>query len=139
MSKTQWRRFQRNKKTDKEIVESSNKPYQSRVSYQTKKPVGRQLFSLKQVKSKGKEKEEVPSKEDELVTDNFESGLEDDLDMLCNMVSVLPREYDCAIEVSEPTSYVEEEMMNHKPVCYFVMNNGFIKEHNTFFRNYMKE
>lgn len=71
MSSNQLRRFQRKKKAEKEAVESSNnKSYQSRVSDQTKKPVVRQLFSPKQVKSKGKEKVEVPSEEDELVIDN---------------------------------------------------------------------
>ena len=73
------------------------------------------------------------SKKDKLVTNNFESGSEDDFDVPCNVVSLLPREYDCAIEVSEPTNYEEEEMMTHKPVCCFVMKNGYIEEHNAFF------
>lgn len=66
---------------------------------QVKKPVGRQLISPKTSQSKGREKEEVPSKEDELVTDNFDSGSEDDFDVLCKMVFVLLREYDYVIEV----------------------------------------
>lgn len=53
--------------------------------------------------------------------------------MLCNVVLVLPREYDYATEVCEPTDCEEEEMMKHKHVCYFFMNNNCIKEHNTFF------
>lgn len=47
---------------------------------------------------------------------------------------MLPREYDCATEVSEPTDYEEEEIMKHKLVCYFIMNNGCIEEHNAFFK-----
>lgn len=70
-------------------------------------------YYTKQVKTKGKEKEEVPYKEDKLVTDNFESGLEDHFDVLCNAVSVLPMEYDYAIKVSEQIDYEEEEMMKH--------------------------
>lgn len=59
MSRSQWRRFQRKKKAEKEAHESSNnKPYQNRVSYQTKKPVGRRFFSPKHVMSKGKTNEE---------------------------------------------------------------------------------
>lgn len=54
--------------------------------------------------------------------------------MLCNVISVLPREYNCAIEVSKPTdSEEEEEIMKHKPVYYFVMNNSCIEEHIAFF------
>lgn len=89
MSRTHWRRFHRNQTAKKEAAESSNnKPYQSQVKDQVRKPVGRQLFSPKTSQSKGKVKEEVPSTEDELVTDNFDSGSKDDFDML----SVLPRE-----------------------------------------------
>ena len=47
-----------------------------------KKSVGRQLFSPRTSKSNGKAKEEVPSKEDELVTENFDSRSEDDFDVL---------------------------------------------------------
>lgn len=36
--------------------------------------------------------------------------------MLCNMVLVLSREYDCVTEVSEPTDYEDEEMARHKLV-----------------------
>lgn len=91
------------------------------------------MFSPKQVKAKGNEREEVPSKKDGLVTNNFEVGSQDDFDVLCNVVSVLQRDYDCATEVSEPTDYEEEEMMKHKLVCYFVMSNGCIEEHNVIF------
>lgn len=35
--------------------------------------------------------------------------------------------------VVEPEDCDEEEMARHKPVCYFVMNNGCIKETNVFF------
>ena len=75
---------------EKEVAESRNyKPYQSWVSDKTKKSVERKLFSPEQVKSKGNEKEGAPSKENELVTDNFELGSKDDFDILCNVVSVL--------------------------------------------------
>ena len=47
-----------------------------------KKPLGRKLFSHKTSQSKGKTKEDGPSNEDELVTDNFDSGSEDDFDLL---------------------------------------------------------
>lgn len=82
-----------------------------------KKPVGRRFFSPKTSQSKEKVKEEVPLKEDELVTYSFESGSEDDFDVLCNMVSVLPMEYNCVTEVTESEDYEEEEMGRYKPIC----------------------
>ena len=50
------------------------------------------------------------------------------------MVYVLPREYDCVTEVVEPEDCEEEEMDKHKLVCYFVMDNECIEEHNAFFK-----
>lgn len=111
----------------------NNKQHQSRTKEEVKKPVGRKLFSPKTSQSKEKVKEKVPSKEDELVTNIFDFGPEDDFDVLCNMVSILPREYDCVIEVVEPEDCKEEEMARHKLVCYFVMKNGCIQEQNSFF------
>lgn len=83
--------------------------------------------------SKGKANGEAPSKEDELVYDNIDSGSEDDFNVLCNVVFVLPREYDCVTELFESADCEEEEMPRHKLVCYFIMNNGFIEEQNVFF------
>lgn len=48
--------------------------------------------------------------------------------MICNIVSILPRKYDCATELSKPTNCEEKEIMKQKHVCYFVMNNGCIEE-----------
>lgn len=46
---------------------------------------------------------------------------------------VLPKEYDCVTEVDELEDYEEEEMAKHKPMCYFMINNGCIEEQNAFF------
>lgn len=91
------------------------------------------MFSPKAIKEKGKAKEEPPLRDDEMATNNFDLGLEDDSDVICNVVSVLPREYDYVTEVAEPEDCDEEEMARHKPVCYFVMNNGYIEKKNVFF------
>lgn len=48
------------------------------------------------------------------------------------MVAILLIECDCVTEVSDIVKYDEEEMVKHKPVCYFVMNNNCIKERNAF-------
>lgn len=50
------------------------------------------MFSPKSIKVKGKAKEKTSPNGDEMVTSNFDSGSEDDFDVICNMVSVLPRE-----------------------------------------------
>lgn len=87
MSRIQWRIFQRKKKAEREATElSSNKLYQNQVNDQVKKPVERKLFSPKAIKEKGKAKEETPLKEGEMETNNFDSGSEDDLDVICNLV-----------------------------------------------------
>lgn len=63
----------------------------------------------------------------DMIKDNF-SNLEDDFDVLYNMVSMLPNEYDVVIEVTnvEEECFVDE-MDYHKLVCYYVMNNNCIE------------
>lgn len=58
-----------------------------------------------------------------MIENNFlDSG--DDFDVLCNVVSILLVEYDVVIEV---TNVAEEfsvaELVDHKLVCYYVINN----------------
>jgi hypothetical protein len=76
-------------------------------------------------------KEETP-KEDEEMTSNFsESG--PSLDIVCNVVSMLPAEYDVLSEVNEIESDFTEEMANHKPICYYVINNGCVENQHAVF------
>lgn len=65
--------------------------------------------------------------------DYVDTNSESSLIITCNMVSVLPREYDQVMEVEEPEDETDVEMARHRPVCYYVMNNGCVDEHNTFF------
>lgn len=61
------------------------------------------------------------------VTDDFNSESEASLDILVNMVSILPEEYNCVTEVKDSGDDVDaEEMAFHKP-CYFVLNDGSIE------------
>lgn len=65
-------------------------------------------------------------------TDSFNSDSEGGYDVICNMVSILPIEYDIVSKVpGKDHEYIE--MANHIPICYFVMNNGSIEEQNAFF------
>ena len=70
-------------------------------------------------------KKDLP-REDEEVTSNFTES-EPSIDIMCNVISVLPVEYDVPSEVDEVESDFTEEMAQHKPLCYYVMNNGCIE------------
>ena len=52
---------------------------------------------------------------------------------MVNIVSVLPREFNRQVEVETSDWEVEQEMAKHRPVCYFVMDNGTTEEQNGFF------
>ena len=54
---------------------------------------------------------------------------------MVNVVSVLPREYDQLVEFEETDWEVEQEMAKHRPICYYVMNNGCVEEQNAFFEH----
>lgn len=68
-----------------------------------------------------------------MVTNDFDFGSEPSLDIRVNVVLMLPREFDQIIEVEDIDNIIEIEMAAHKPVCYYVMNNGCMEEHNAFF------
>ena len=74
------------------------------------------------------EKYDRMAAEDEMLTNNFDSGSEASLDILVGVVYVMPREFDRITEVEDTDSNTEREMAAHKPVCYYVMNNGCVKE-----------
>jgi len=76
-------------------------------------------------------KKDLP-KEDEVLTSNF-SDSESSLDIMCNVVSILPIEYDMMSEVSEVEEDFTEEMANHKPLCYYVMDNGCVENQHAVF------
>ena len=71
--------------------------------------------------------------EDKMLIDDFEFGSESSLDIRVNMVSVLPREFDQITEVEDSDDITKMEMAAHKPVCYYVMNNGCVEEQNACF------
>ncbi|MCI76172.1 hypothetical protein A2U01_0097441, partial [Trifolium medium] len=52
-----------------------------------------------------------------------------EFDVLVNVVSILPAEYDVWSEVTEgEDEFDESELALHKPMCYYVMNNGCLEE-----------
>src|ERR1051325_2936516 len=137
MSRSQWHRHQRNKKAERdsksmEVGESSTNKPASIVQTRGKPPVSRRLFSPK--KEVGEDKEQkVAANEEEMMTDDFESEGESFFNANCNVVSVLPCEYNQETEVYASEETDEDEMARHRPVCYYVMNNGAVEEQNAFF------
>lgn len=80
-----------------------------------------------------KEKYDRMAAEDEMMTGNFEFGSKASSDILVGVVLVMPREFNQITEVEDTDSNTKREMAAHKPVCYYVMNNGCIEEKNAFF------
>lgn len=55
------------------------------------------------------------------------------LDIVCNVVLVLPMEYDVPSEVNEIERDFTKEMVAHKPLCYYVMDNGCVENQHAVF------
>jgi len=95
MTKTQWCRFQRQQKADAlKDVTNTGKDKGKRVAIveMVKKPATQRIFPpLSDIKK------DLP-KEDEELTSNF-SNSEPSLNIVCNVVSVLPVEYDIVLEI----------------------------------------
>jgi len=70
--------------------------------------------------------------EDEEITSNF-SEFKPDFDVICNVVSILPIEYDMVSEVNEDEEDFTKEMAIHKTIYYYIMNNGCVEEHQAMF------
>jgi len=118
MTKTQWRRYQRQKKASalRDITNvDNNKGKQVAVFEMVKKPATERIFPPLAVIKKN-----LP-KEDEEMTSNFIES-KPSLDIMCNVVSVLQVEYDVPSKVDEVESDFTKEMAHHKPLCYYVMN-----------------
>jgi hypothetical protein len=96
-----------------------------------KRPVKQSLTHIKESEaetSKDAENEEDFMDDDDLLDE------ESDFDVLVNVVSILPLEYDVPTEVNEVEEEFEAlELANHKIVCYYVMENGCVEAQNVVF------
>jgi hypothetical protein len=131
MTRTQWRRFQRKKKLATQKVKAgSNKNEVEKVEL-VKRPVKERLAPIKESEvenGKAAEGEEDFMDDDDLLDD------EPDFDVLVNVVSILPLEYDVPTEINEVEEDFEAlELADHKSVCYYVMENGCVEAQNDVF------
>ena len=131
MTRTQWRRFQRQKKEGvlKDVTNGDkSKGKQPIVFEMVKKPATERIFPpLSSALN-------IPKGDDDILTSTF-SDSEPSLDIIC-VVSVLPIEY--AHDVSSKANHDDEcdfteEMARHRPLCYYVMNNGCIEDQHAVF------
>src|ERR1044072_1062373 len=145
MTRTQWRRYQRKKKAEAQASTSStnaNFPpltkahVGKRITFPPltkaqveKRRIAERLFPPLPPIIEGNEKIPESNEDDTMLTDNFDSGSEEDLNIICNVVSIMPAEFDRVSEVTEDEyDSVTKESKDHKPICYYVMNEGEVIE-----------
>ncbi|KAK2388635.1 hypothetical protein QL285_062295 [Trifolium repens] len=131
MTRTQWRRFQRKQKLAAQQVKARGNTSNVEKVELAKRPVKERLTPIKE--SDAENNKEADDEEDFMDDDDLLDD-ESDFNVLVNVVSVLPVEYDIPTEVNE----VEEdfdalELADHKPVCYYVMENGCVEAQNAVF------
>ncbi|CAJ2630140.1 unnamed protein product [Trifolium pratense] len=137
MTRTQWRRFQRKQKlTAKEAeaggkavatqkaekVEMAKRPVKERLSIIVEEPIAEN--------AQGGAEDEDDMEDDDLLDEGS------DFDVMVNVVSILPLEYDVPTEVNELEEDFEAlNLADHKPMCYYVMQND-LHSHNVVLANY---
>jgi len=128
MTKNQWRRFQRQKKTNvlKDITNTEKGKEKRVAAFEViRKPATEKIFSPLS------ESKENFTKEDDKMTSNFNSS-EANFDVIC-VVSIFPVEYGVTSEINEDEGDFTEEMAVHKPLCYYVMDNGCVEGEHAMF------
>lgn len=79
------------------------------------------------------DKEDAKDEDWEMISDNF-SESKDDFEIMYYVVSVLPIEYNMVTKVTNTKEeYSVENISEHKLVCYYVMNDCCVEEHNVVF------
>ena len=130
MTKTQWCRYQRQKKANvskgaADVGKARGK--QVAVFEMVKKPATEKKFPLLSTIMK-----DLPTEDEEMTSNFSDSG--HSLDIVCNVVSIFPVEYDVTSEINDVEIDFTKEMANHKPLCYYVMNDGCIENEYAIFK-----
>ncbi|CAJ2654731.1 unnamed protein product [Trifolium pratense] len=97
-----------------------------------KRPMKERLSVVLEEPTAEPAKEMVEGEDDMDDDDLLDEGL--NFDVMVNVVSILPLEYDVPTEVNELKEDFEAlDLADHKPMCYYVMQNGCVEEQKTVF------
>lgn len=133
MTRSQWGREKRRRKAQKEADEKDQVESTTDVSAKQREDSNFVKRKLNDPSKAARERHNQVVAEDEMLTDNFDSGSEASLDIRVGVVLVMPMEFYRIIKVEYTDNITEIEMAAHKPACYYVMNNGYVEWQNAFF------
>src|SRR3954469_14441648 len=85
----------------------------------SKPPLERKLFDSENEKEEERGHSDL-WKEDDRMTNDFDSDEVSSINMNCNVVSVLPHEFNQETEVEDYEVADVEEMAKHRPICYYI-------------------
>lgn len=95
----------------------------------TKRHMKHRLFPPSPHMAKFKKEQATHDLDEDMTTDNFNFGSEPELDIICNMIYMLPIEHDSVIEVTkDEDSGLAKELANHNTLCYYIMKDNSIDE-----------
>jgi len=126
MTRTHWRRYQRSKKGI--AIKANDKPVDPKEKLvEIVRRLVKEILSLPPVEGN-------VARDDEMDSDFMDS--EPDFDVICNVVSILPAEYDVISEV---------DMEKYKSTCFYVTDYGYgnqqiaiFEKHNGFMKSHLK-
>ncbi|CAJ2653075.1 unnamed protein product [Trifolium pratense] len=137
MTRTQWRRFQRKQKLTAKDAEAGGKGIatQKAEKVEMAKRPAKERLSIVLEEPIAENAQEGAEGEDDMEDDDLlDEG--SDFDVMVNVVSILPLEYDVPTEVNELEEDFEAlNLDDHKPMCYYVMQND-LHSHNVVLANY---
>jgi len=121
MTRTQWRMYQRSKKVVVADLDDN-----------TVDPKGKQKV-VETTKRRVKERLSLPPVEENPTGDD-EMDSEPNFDVICNVVSIFPEEYDVVPEVEESEdNFNPVDIEKYRPMCYYVTNYGCVVEQKAMF------
>lgn len=96
MTRTSWRGNQQNKKAsfEAESASKSRSIQATNKGHATRKHVNQRLFPPLRLAAENEELKAKIGEDEEMESNDFDSGSEHGLDILCNMIFVLPLKYD---------------------------------------------
>jgi hypothetical protein len=123
MTRTQWRRYQRQKKLASQVVQNAPNNKGKQIAETSKRPI----------KERVNYPVEILKRDDKVENENFDDDdlldSEGDFNVIVSVVSILPMEYDVWSEVVEnEEDFDNGDMALHRPVSYYVMNNGCLED-----------